>query len=294
VIDLALLEAPFYTEGVECPEGSEGPCGLIDICIETQVLFCDRKVDFVDVNLQLKVDLSVACDEECEQIVLERDEVVVEVGFVDPGDLECKPCFNDAEACFDSSEGPTFDELTANQGDSVLTCLQLEPEGACIREIVELDLLVEREEDLWKRYCIISPDPAEDCLFLVDNIPFLGASNPTYNPSTAALDVCLDPDDAALNFLIPGEELQRLDPEATVNAHFNGKVRIGLGCCCQDPIPDDCSCDELASGARRRLEDVRNLQITGVQTVTFQGSDYTIKNAPADPAPGPCGLASLL
>jgi hypothetical protein len=56
--------------------------------------------------------------------------------------------------------------------------------GACILEINNLDFIVERSKDLWKRYCIISDDPTDECLFLVGGPP-----NPNYNPALTGYTV---------------------------------------------------------------------------------------------------------
>ena len=46
--------------------------------------------------------------------------------------------------------------------------------------------------------------------------------------------------DATVRYLVPGEEFSELAPGETVRARYEGTVAIGLGFCCDDPVPAGC------------------------------------------------------
>ena len=51
--------------------------------------------------------------------------------------------------------------------------------------------------------------------------------------------------DATVRYLVPGEEFSELSPGETVRARYEGKVAIGLGFCCEDPVPAGCGYDNV-------------------------------------------------
>ena len=51
--------------------------------------------------------------------------------------------------------------------------------------------------------------------------------------------------DATVRYLVPGEEFSELAPGETVRARYEGTVAIGLGFCCDDPVPAGCGYDNV-------------------------------------------------
>ena len=100
--------------------------------------------------------------------------IINETVTVSLGGIACKPCFDDSGQKFVDGSS-----LTVNQGSSVLTCIEMSLDGACVQKIISLDLIVERTTYL-ARYCIISENPERGCLSKV------GSPNPDYSPNATS------------------------------------------------------------------------------------------------------------
>ena len=101
--------------------------------------------------------------------------IINETVTVNIGGITCKPCFDDSGHKF--VNGST---LTVHQGSSVLTCLEMSLDGACVQKIIRLDLIVKRPT-YWAQYCIISENSSTGCLYQV------GSPNPDYSPNSTSM-----------------------------------------------------------------------------------------------------------
>lgn len=174
---------PFYNQNYDClVDEKKSKCGQLLVCVEFQVLDeCNRKHDFVDVQIDVVFDLLEECTDTglCGEVYFQRDNVVKDTTQVDFGELECYPCNGTVAA------GASFPSIPIRQGGAVDMCLDLKPniDGVCIHNIERqrLALVVTRPNGATIEYPIISKN-ANGKLYLIDYPSISGKENPDYEP----------------------------------------------------------------------------------------------------------------
>jgi hypothetical protein len=174
---------PFYTQDFPCSDkfgnavnNSTSKCGRFLICIEFQMLDgCGRKLDFVDVQVQIEFDLLESCSGDfCGEVRFQRDPLVLEGTDVNIGSVECFPCRGQLD--------PTHGNLPAikvGQGSSVDMCFKVTPNvaGVCIVKVERFVIEVTRPGGVKVIYPVLPSG-----LYLVDYPPSPVRSNPDYKP----------------------------------------------------------------------------------------------------------------
>jgi len=180
--------------------------GLLGFCVEIQAHFCDDKIDFIDVAIDVEFDLESECT--CEEgnicddcpVVAEliRDDPDIVDGNVGPYDITC-------ELCPDSPQGPF------GPGDPITICICLTDEDvlddACIADILTLAMGV-----LGGTFSLI---PAPQLALLVEGS--LICDDPDY------------PDCCKITFVPSATFQQELASSGTTELEISGSARVGLG-----------------------------------------------------------------
>jgi len=151
---------PIYFQDFECSDtigGSTngGTCGLLAFCVEMQVLVCDKKIDFVDMEVQVEFNLDETCDT-CFDVREVRDAPVEDGVDEDPLEIKCVSCTGDDTVNSVTTEtggATTRTILTVNQDDQIDVCLQIKdkaefgPDGSvCIASIEDLDFEINGQD----------------------------------------------------------------------------------------------------------------------------------------------------
>jgi len=121
------FRGPFYEQDMACvdSEGLPSKCGLLHFCVEFQALDdCGRKLDFVDVKIEVQFELLESCEGNfCGEIILQRAPVIEDSNVLDIGDLFCYPCISNGPVL----GGGDLPSVSLSQGREVELCLDVKP-----------------------------------------------------------------------------------------------------------------------------------------------------------------------
>jgi hypothetical protein len=275
------FDLPFWNQNFDCSAAfgdaenlPEETCGRLEFCVEFQVLLddCDKKIDFVDVMVQVELDIEVDCETDCVDVLLQRAMPSEAKDDADAGfPIKCEPC--------EALDGGEYDGLGAevvNQGDTMTACLRLEDTslehgiggGACILDVEILELVIDDDDDD-DRFQIWPVCNEDNCLFSAGN-------------GLDLYEAGVYRDGATIDFQPPAWVFQEVVPGGSVIAHFEGTVILGFGTFCEDPD-------------RRKLQETRKLQEPAEAfMVNIAGSPFIFENGEAPPSSNGCGWATLL
>ena len=104
------------TDPSEYNNNPDSKCGLFQGCVEFQMLHCNNKADFVDVQMQIEFDLLENCDDDfCGEIRFVRGPQFEDGEDTDIGQLFCYPCDRTSPSA----------PLVVKQGQAVNFCLDV-------------------------------------------------------------------------------------------------------------------------------------------------------------------------
>jgi hypothetical protein len=275
---LTSFRPEFYKQKDSCSDDvgiDENPtdeaCGLLQFCVEFQAVLCGKKVDFVDVYVEIELDIQVSCEENCVDVKLQRGSQSSAKDDADAGyPIACVVCGEDDPSYF-----------TIEQGETMEACIEFldnVPDGACIVEILEYGLSVELPNGTDVTYTIL--EGGEYCTGDLCLFPGVGG-------------ISFEGDGASIDFQPPAWVFQEVLPGGSIKAEFTGTVILGFGCyCAEDP---QAAC--YPEGEGRKLQAANSVtQQTFTATIPMinLGSSTPGEPEPAPPSGGMCGMASLL
>jgi len=252
VADLSEFTAPFWDPLTECDLGGE-VCGYLRFCVEYQTFYCGEKMDLVDVNVIIQLDVQLECDtDECaSDVKMIRDAVITDTGDDELGStLQCDPC--------------TDGQIEVRNGQSIEACLTSTLPGTCVLEIISFDFVMQPEgQDVDVAGGVLNAD--------YKILPTDGANLPLIAPGVSCGP---DKTECSIKFAGPNEQIEELipgDPASYKFGFFRGVAIIGVG--------DDCDPSTRKLG-HRQLE----------QTVDFQGAKFAATFKPAQGNDGCTGF----